>query len=114
MNESANNVSVVDRAEVPSSPYKPSLGRNLVLGLGGGLLLGVLLAFVREYVDDTIKSPGDIEQRLRPRSRRRARDRRTRQRAPGRGRPAFRVLESYRSVRTALQFSSDHGVPSCC
>lgn len=112
VNESANNVSVVDRAEVPSSPYKPSLGRNLVLGLGGGLLLGVLLAFVREYVDDTIKSPGDIEQRLRlavlgavPEIGERGSVRQ----AAADPRSAF--SESYRSVRTALQFSSDHGVP---
>ena len=112
VNESANNVSVVDRAEVPSSPYKPSLSRNLLFGLGAGLLLGVLLAFVREYVDDTIKSPGDIEQRLRlavlgavPDLGERGNVRQ----AAADPRSAF--SESYRSVRTALQFSSDHGVP---
>lgn len=107
----ANNISIVDRAQVPGGRFKPSLTRNLGIGLLAGLLLGVILAFVLEFLDDTLKTPEDVEQRLRlavlgiiPRLVRETPD------------EAFRDLrsafsESYRSVRTALQFSTDRGVP---
>ncbi len=107
----SNNVSIVDRAQVPIWRFKPSLTRNLAIGLLLGLMLGVLLAFVLEFLDDTLKTPEDVEQRLElavlgiiPRLARQSpleasRDLRS----------AF--SESYRSVRTALQFSTDHGVP---
>ncbi|NLB58439.1 MAG: GumC family protein, partial [Gammaproteobacteria bacterium] len=60
-----NNISIVDRGMVPNGRFKPNLPLNLALGLMLGLMLGVLVAFVLEFLDDTIKSPEDIEQRLR-------------------------------------------------
>jgi len=107
----SNNVSIIDRAEVPRSRFKPSRSRNLAIGLLLGLTLGVLLAFFIEHQDDTLKSPEDIEQHLKlavlgivP-----LLSKQTPTEALKDLRSAF--SESYRSVRTALQFSTDHGVP---
>lgn len=109
---SRNNISIVDRAEAPRGPYKPSLLKNLLLGALLGLALGMLIAFVREFVDDTLKSSEDIEQHLRlpvlgviPKLRPKQTI------AQGRDDPRSAFSESYRSVRTALQFSTDQGVP---
>ncbi|HRO88711.1 MAG TPA: GumC family protein, partial [Chiayiivirga sp.] len=52
----SNNISIVDRANVPTGRYKPNLPLNLALGLMLGLMLGVLLAFVLEFLDDTLKA----------------------------------------------------------
>ena len=107
----SSNISVVDRAEVPLSRFAPSLSRNLMLGLLLGAMLGVMVALLLEYIDDSLKSPQDIEHHLRlpvlgivPRlSKQSPHD------ALKDPRSAF--SESYRSVRTALQFSTERGVP---
>jgi succinoglycan biosynthesis transport protein ExoP len=57
-------VSIVDRAEVPSGPYKPDLLLNLVLGLALGLAGGVAAAVALEYLYDTIKTRDDVRHKL--------------------------------------------------
>src|SRR5689334_15048929 len=57
-----NNISVVDRAQVPLLPYKPDLRRNLGLGLTIGLIVGLLVAWLLERLDDTIRFADDVEQ----------------------------------------------------
>lgn len=106
-----NNISIVDRAIVPTSRFKPNLPLNLAIGLALGLMLGVLAAFVLEFMDDTLKGPEDVEQQLRlavmgiiPRLRKQSVDEAMRD-------PRSAFAEAYRSVRTALQFSTDQGVP---
>ena len=47
-----NNISVVDKAQVPIYPYKPDLGGNLSTGLTIGLLVGLLVAWLLEHLDD--------------------------------------------------------------
>jgi succinoglycan biosynthesis transport protein ExoP len=61
----ASNVQVVDRAEVPRGPYKPDRKKNILLASVIGLFLGVGLAFFFEYLDNTVKTPEDVEQLLR-------------------------------------------------
>jgi capsular exopolysaccharide synthesis family protein len=51
---------IVDSAETPTSPVSPKPLRNLGLGLVLGLLLGVALAVVRELMDTTVSSAGDV------------------------------------------------------
>lgn len=58
----ASNIRVVDQAEIPTSPYKPDKRRNLLLAAVIGLFLGVGLAFFFEYLDNTVKTPEDVEQ----------------------------------------------------
>jgi len=57
------NVWVVDKAQVPQFPAKPNKKRNILLGLIMGLFGGVGLALFLEYLDNTIKTPDDIEER---------------------------------------------------
>ncbi|HLJ41177.1 MAG TPA: polysaccharide biosynthesis tyrosine autokinase [Candidatus Acidoferrales bacterium] len=61
----ASNIRVVDPAMPPTSPVKPRVALNLVLGLVLGVAGGVTLAFVQERMDNTLKSPDDIENFLR-------------------------------------------------
>ncbi|MGH9744580.1 MAG: GumC family protein [Candidatus Acidiferrales bacterium] len=57
----SSNIRVVDPALTPSSPARPQKARNIILALLVGLIGGVGLALFREYLDNTVKSPDDIE-----------------------------------------------------
>lgn len=107
-----NNVSVVDRAERPGAPSSPRLLLNVIASLLAGTVLGIAGAFGLEYMDDTFKSPEDVERGLAmpvigiiPK--------------PEQGLSLTDALvdshsaisEAYRSLRTALQFSTAEGVP---
>jgi len=58
------NVWVVEKAEKPASPVKPRKSLNILLGLVVGLFGGVGLAFFIDYLDNTIKSPDEVESKL--------------------------------------------------
>lgn len=58
------NVWVVEKAEKPASPIKPRKALNILLGIIVGLFGGIGLAFFIEYLDNTIKSPEDVETKL--------------------------------------------------
>ncbi|HEU4379959.1 MAG TPA: polysaccharide biosynthesis tyrosine autokinase, partial [Hyphomicrobiaceae bacterium] len=108
----ANNVFVVDRAEVPGQPSSPVLSQALLIAFGLGLGAGVAAAFVLERLDDTVKTADEVgrvaglptigiipkiasntavEAELSD---------------PGSG-----LSEAYRSLCTALQFSTESGLP---
>lgn len=57
----SSNIRVVDPALVPASPSRPQKARNILLAFLVGLVGGVGLALFREYLDNTVKSPDDIE-----------------------------------------------------
>jgi polysaccharide biosynthesis transport protein len=63
-NSRANNVQLMDAAEVPGGPYTPNHGRDWLMALVLGLALGVAFAYTIEYLDDTVKIPDDITRRL--------------------------------------------------
>lgn len=108
-----NNVSVIDRAEPPTEPSKPSMLLNLVIAALLGIGIGVVGALLFEALDETLATPEDIEQKL--------------------GLPVLGVVplldkdaspasaladirsgfsEAYYSLRTALQFSTRNGAPA--
>ncbi|RYZ75100.1 MAG: polysaccharide biosynthesis tyrosine autokinase [Lysobacteraceae bacterium] len=111
-NVGTNNISVIDRAEVPNRRHSPRLSLNLAVGLLLGLFAGVLAAFLRHHLDRSIHSAKALEALAH---------------APVLGviprldagtTPAMAAAdlrspfaESYRSVRTALQFATSHGLP---
>lgn len=59
-----NQATVIDRALAPSAPYRPQPLRNLGIALVIGLILGLGLAFLLEFIDDTIKSPEEMGETL--------------------------------------------------
>jgi len=61
----ASNIMVVDPALVPEGPAKPRVLLNLALGFILGTGLGVGLAFFQEYLDNTLKTPDEVESLLR-------------------------------------------------
>ncbi|MEE1219696.1 MAG: Wzz/FepE/Etk N-terminal domain-containing protein [Ruminococcus sp.] len=46
---------VVDPATVPTAPTAPSVTRNILIGFIAGLVLSVIISFVRDYFDVKIK-----------------------------------------------------------
>ena len=60
-----SNISVVDRADVPLKRSGPRTGLNLLIGCMVGLVGGVALAFLFEYLDTSIRDPRAIEAILR-------------------------------------------------
>ena len=115
-----NNISVVDPAKVPQGQYKPSLKKNIAIAVAVGLFGGVLLAFLFETLDDTVKSSEEVERRIG---------------APVLGvvplatgaegpdlddrevpllafkDPRSALAEAYRSLRTSLVFATSEGAP---
>ena len=114
-----SNIRLIDEAETPLRPVRPRRQLALLFGLFGGMVVALGLVGFLEYVDDSIKTPEDIKDHL---------DlpflgmvpfvsvgsngeddggegKRRRDVLVGRGAPA-NFLESIRSVRTSLVFSS--------
>lgn len=58
------NARVLNKAVVPSYPYKPNKKLMVVIGLFIGLLLGLGVAFLIEHFDNTYKSSEEVESRL--------------------------------------------------
>jgi polysaccharide biosynthesis transport protein len=58
------NVMIVEKADTPASPVKPRKAFNVLLGVIVGLFGGIGTAFFLEYLDQTVKSPEDVETKL--------------------------------------------------
>src|SRR6202051_2213926 len=57
----SSNIRIVDPAMIPSAPSRPAKTRNVGLAFVVGLVGGIGLALMREYMDNTVKTPDDIE-----------------------------------------------------
>jgi succinoglycan biosynthesis transport protein ExoP len=111
------NVSVVDLADVPKRPFSPNRKRDISAGVTTGLLLGVVFAFILEYLDSTVKTAEDIEMYVRlpflgyiPSARREAKSEQEIDLITHKS-PRSRITEAYRSVRTSIIFSSPEDRP---
>jgi len=60
----SSNIRIVDSAQPPTTPIKPRVLLNLAVGLILGLCCAAGAAFVQEQIDNTLKTPKDIEQFL--------------------------------------------------
>jgi polysaccharide biosynthesis transport protein len=107
----ANNVSIVDTAEIPSRPSSPNLPLNIALALLAGIGLAALATFALDQIDEGLRDPGQVNRLLQ---------------VPLLGSvPDFEeedglvllqdaksiLSEAYLSIRSNLAFSTDHGVP---
>ena len=61
---SANNVRIIDEAVVPLKPYQPRKILNIAVGLFAGIILGVIISLLLEFLDQTVKTAKDIEDKF--------------------------------------------------
>lgn len=59
-NTSPVQISVVEEAETPTAPVSPNIPRNVALGFLLGLLLGIGLAVLRTALDTRVRTPKDL------------------------------------------------------
>ena len=60
----ANAITVVDPATPPAQPASPRVLLNTLIAIVVGLLIALGIAFVMEYLDDTVKSSEDVEEAI--------------------------------------------------
>ncbi|MFN2506372.1 MAG: polysaccharide biosynthesis tyrosine autokinase [Acidimicrobiales bacterium] len=101
---------MVSRAVPPTAPIRPRPVHNSLLALGLGLVLGVCIAFIAEYIDDSVKGKDDVERAapsvsvmaMIPKvSGWRMKDE---PRAVSITEPKSPAAEAYRTLRTSIQF----------
>jgi len=56
-----SNIRIVDRADVPKSPFKPRTQRNVIVAIIFGLIVGCGGALFVEHFNETVEDPQDIE-----------------------------------------------------
>ena len=107
--QATNNIVVTEPAAVPERPIRPRTRTNVMLAMIVGALLGLGIAFLFEYLDDTVKTPDDVSRvsglstlgaiaRLKESGGPRHLVAWLRTKAP--------ESEAYRTLRTNIQFSS--------
>jgi tyrosine-protein kinase Etk/Wzc len=57
------NVLIIDEGLVPSAPSKPNRILIIIIGLILGISMGVGFAVIRNFLDNTIKTPEDLQKR---------------------------------------------------
>lgn len=109
-NIGANNISVVEPAQIPIAPSSPKLFLNLALALVVGLLVSGIVVIAMEQLDDGVREPAEVQALL--------------------GLPLLgntpnvesdvvselsdaksHLYEAYFSVRSNLAFTTSHGLP---
>lgn len=104
-----NNLSIVDKAQVPVLPSWPKLPLNIALAGVFGLLLSAALVIIRAQLFDAVRTPNDVGDRLHlpllgtvPND-----DEIVAQLADSKS----AASEAFSSIRTSLAMASDHGTP---
>jgi succinoglycan biosynthesis transport protein ExoP len=100
-----SNASIIDLAVRPTSPYSPSLKRNLALSLALFLTLAAALVYLLELMRNTFTVPDQVESELKipvlgilPRTSEDALETEMADSKSG-------LSEAYRSLRTSIQFT---------
>lgn len=112
--QNAPNVIQVEPARVPSNPISPRPLQDAALYGAVGLLATAGIAFLVEYLDDTIKTPEDVKEILGVPVIGLVADMdssRNKRRGPTKGvfvadQPRSPISEAFRSMRTSLEFFS--------
>lgn len=119
------DIQVLDPAILPSSPVGPRRAMNLAFGAAGGILLGLLVALVREGADTRVRSREEVVRltglpllasipRIAAPNGRRHRElaEQIETRLVIRHSPRSPAAEAYRALRTNVAFAStEHGQP---
>jgi uncharacterized protein involved in exopolysaccharide biosynthesis len=63
-NIDVSNIRVTEKANLPRFPVSPNKKRNLILGIIFGLMIGIGLSFLREYLDRTLRNEDAIQKYL--------------------------------------------------
>ena len=58
------NIVIIDEAIVPKVPVKPNKKLNIAIAGVLGIMLGIGVIFLIEFLDNTIKTPADVEKYL--------------------------------------------------
>jgi len=122
-----NNISLIDSALRPSSPYLPNTQKNILTALALGLAIGVGLVLILEFLDTTIRRTEDVEQlvgrpvlglipmvKLKEQKMKTSATQKLQDRAVSHYsevHPKSAVSEAFRSLRTSLMFSTPQGMP---
>ncbi|MDP2923987.1 MAG: polysaccharide biosynthesis tyrosine autokinase [Candidatus Omnitrophota bacterium] len=111
------NIRIIDLAQVPGGPFSPNRKQDVSKGIMLGFFLGVVLAFILEYLDSTVKTAEDIETYVRlpflgyvPSARREAKTMEDVDLLSHKM-PNSRIAEAYRSIRSSIIFSSPEDKP---
>jgi len=105
--QTSTTIVVSETAAIPSSPISPRTARNIGLAAATGLLLAAGLVFTFNALDDTIKNPEDVRQRFNlPILGVIASHKTVDGQLISIAQPRSPVVESFRSMRTNLTFTS--------
>jgi capsular polysaccharide biosynthesis protein len=58
------NITIIDEAVVPTRPISPRMNLNVAIAFVLGLMVALGLAFLLEYLDNTLKTADDVEKYL--------------------------------------------------
>lgn len=131
----SNTIRIVDPARAPMLPAYPNVPRNMMIGFLLGLAFGVALAFVQELLDNTVKTPEEVQHLtalpalgMIPLNKRLA-DKRGKPAAStalarketwreavelvAHSRPKSEIAEAYRALRTSILLSNIGAPPKC-
>jgi polysaccharide biosynthesis transport protein len=108
------NIEQIDIAPVPTQPIQPRPTRNALLGALSGLMAMSAVAFLIEYLDDTLKTPEDVTHRLHvpvigligELDHRKNKKREIEPRVFVAENPLSPLTEAFRTLRTNLDFAS--------
>ena len=104
-----NTLTVVEEATIPSTPISPNIKMNVLVAAAIGFALAVGGVFLMEYLDDTVKTPEDIQRvtklpiigtiaHIKGKS--------YEEKLVASHNPLEPVVESFRALRTNIQYSS--------